>query len=290
MLENTSKEIKLVTEESRARAEAAPRGKVSPWRGLLWAEWFAHSRLLLIFLALWLAGVWALPLFAQPGWILLLGGIYALLAGPAYGGADVLEGCEEFVFSLPPTRAERYWARVIVGAGTFFVLTTINLFALGLDLPYVLARLYIDTGLIQPLPVLKPGLLYGLVVAFPFAIFAFSFALSAATHSRWLVVTAWFWGGLGALIVLQLGFWYEDLAWESLTGFFSFPLLMMAGAAGFVVGDRLYRRKEIGRPLNPLTLPGHWWLWIALFLLGVCLALALIVSLARHYPRFFAGS
>jgi len=152
----------------------------------------------------------------------------------------------------------------------------------------VLARLYIETGLIKPLPVLKPGLLYGLVVAFPFEIFVFSFALAAIAHSRWLILTAWFWGTLGALIVLQLGLWYEEVGSESLTGFFSFPLLAITGAGALIAGYRIYRRKEIGRPSNPINLPGLWWLWIILFLIGVALALALVASLARHYPNFFA--
>jgi len=121
MLENASKDYstKLVSGEGALVEPVRRRGAYSAIRGLLWAEWFAHSRLLLVFLGLWLAAVWALPLVAHPGWILLLGGIYALLAGPAYGGADVMDACEEFAFSLPPTRAERYWARLAVGAGDF---------------------------------------------------------------------------------------------------------------------------------------------------------------------------
>jgi hypothetical protein len=290
MLENAHKETlsKIVAGPTETAFVHRIQRTTSAFRGLLWAEWFAHSRLLLVFLALWLVAVWALPLVAHPGWILLLGGVYALLAGPAYGGADVLEGCEEFAFSLPATRADHYLARLTVGAGTFLGLTAINLLALGLDLPHVLARLYIETGLIKPLPILKPGLLYGLVVAFPFAVFAFSFTLSAIAHSRVMILMAWFWGGLAALLVLQLGFWYEDLAWESLTGFFSCPLLIAAGVASLWTGLCVYRRKEIGQPSTPITLPGHWWIWIILFLIGVAAALALISSLARHYPKFLA--
>jgi hypothetical protein len=260
----------------------------SAFRGLLWAEWFTHSKLLLLFLCLWLFGVWVMPLFINPGWILLLGGIYALLAGPAYGGVDVLEGCEEFSFALPATRRQRYIARAVAGGGTLLLLTTMNLLALGLDLPQVLARLYIQTGIIKPLPVLKPGLLYGLVLALPLTVFAFSFALSSATHSRMFILTAWFWGGLSALAVLQLGFWYEEMMWESLNGYFTFPLLLAAGGIGTGIGCQLYRRKEIGQPSTPLTLPGKWWLWIILFLVGVCAALVLVSSLAKSYPKFLA--
>ena len=293
MLGDISKEV-FSTNAADAGAETRPAGgssfraKGSALRGLLWAEWFAHSKLLLVFLGLWLAGVWVLPLFTHPGWILVLSGLYALLAGPTYGGGDVLEGCEEFSFSLPATRASRYLARAILGGGTLLILIAMTLLALGLDLPQVLARFYVGTGIIKAVPVLKPGLLYGLVGAWPFAVFAFSFALSSNTHSRWLVVTAWFWSALAALFMVQLGFWYEKLVWESLTGFFSFPLLMVAGGGALWSGYRMYQRKEIGSPAAPFQIPARFWLWLAVFLSGVCLALALISSLAKHYPEFFA--
>src|SRR5215831_3997293 len=81
------------------------------WRvfgGLMWCEWYAHSKLLLFFLAAWLACVWVLPLYGNPAWILLFGTFYAILAGPIYGGSDTLEGVEEFTLALPPTRRQRY--------------------------------------------------------------------------------------------------------------------------------------------------------------------------------------
>src|SRR5437867_5838888 len=80
---------------------AKPYARLRILKGLLWAEWYAHSKLVLSFLTLWLVCVWVLPIFAHPGWILLLGFIFAFIGGPLYGGGDVIEGCEEFTFSLP---------------------------------------------------------------------------------------------------------------------------------------------------------------------------------------------
>src|SRR4051812_39795500 len=114
---------------------AARRGDLQVWKGLLWSEWFAHSRLLLVFLGVWLVAVWTLPLFTHAGWILLLGALYALMAGPIYGGGDVLEGSEEFTFALPPTRGERFLSRLVVGIGTLLILCGMNAVALGFDLP-----------------------------------------------------------------------------------------------------------------------------------------------------------
>jgi hypothetical protein len=267
---------------------AAPRVKPfsRAWKGLLWSEWFAHSQLLLIFLAVWLLAVWTLPLFTHPGWVLILGPLYAIMAGPIYGGGDVIEGCEEFTFALPPTRVERFLSRLAVGLGTLLILCGMNVIALGLDLPQILARLYVETGLIKPLPQIKPGLLYGLVVALPVAVFAFAFTMSSITHSRSLILLSWFWGSIGALALLQIGFWYEELVWEKLNGYFACPLLLASSVASLIYGLQLFRRKEIGKNAAPLVLPGYWWLWTILFALGLGLALALITSLIRHLPQF----
>jgi len=261
-------------------------GPLRVFRGLLWAEWYAHSKLLLGFLAVWLVGVWVLPIAAHPGWILSLGLLYAFLAGPAYGGGDVMEGCEEFTFALPVTRSARYLARLAVGAGALLLLTALDLLALGLDLSTALTRLYINTGLIRPLPVLRPGLLYGLVLAFPWAVFACSFALSAVTHSRFLVFTAWFWGGLSALAALHLGLRYEELMWNQMNGYFSCPALLILGVAEVWAGHRFYRRKQIGQCAGRFSLPHGWWAWVLLLVSGLALALFLIGALARQLPKF----
>jgi hypothetical protein len=263
-------------------------GRFRVFKGLLWAEWYAHSKLLLGFLGLWLVWVWVFPIILHPGWILLLGLIYAVLAGPTYGGSDVVEGCEEFTFALPATRSQRYLARLAVGGGALLLLTVLDVLALGLDLSTVLARFYITTGLIKPLPVLKTGLLYGLLLGFPLAVFSFSFVLSAVVHSRFVIFTAWFWGGLAALAGLYLGLQFEELIWNQMNGFVSFPLLLTGSAAGLWAGHWVYRRKEIGAYSAPITLPVGWWLWGILWLAGIALALWLVLALAKQYPKFLS--
>jgi hypothetical protein len=258
-------------------------------RGLLWCEWYIHSKLVLWFLAGWLANVWILPLYVSPATILLFAGVYALVAGPIFGGSDTLDGCEEFAFTLPPTRRERYMSRLIIGGGLLLLFTAMDLLALGLDLPQVLAKLYIDAGLIRPRPTFNAGLLYDLVVTLPFAIFAISFALSAITHSRRLIVTAPFWAALASLSTLRIGFWYEELIWPDINGYFACPLLALLAAAVLWAGGQAYARKEVGRQTSPVTLPTRWWLWIGLFFLGLLLGLLLAMSLAHHWSRLFPG-
>jgi len=284
MLKNLEQPIPI-----RSAVLATPGAKsnsMRAWKGLLWAEWYAHSQILLIFLAVWLLAVWTLPLFTHPGWILLLGGLYALMAGPMYGGTDVLEGCEEFTFALPPTRTERFISRLIVGLGTLLFLCAMNIVALGLDLPQILARLYVQTRIIKPLPVIKPGLLYGLIVAVPVTVFAVAFTISSVTHSRILILLSWFWAGVATLALLQMGFWYEDLVWGTLNGYFACPFLLAAAISVLSYGFASFRNKEIGKPYIPITLPGHWWMWTILFAVGMGLALVLITSLIRHLPQF----
>ena len=283
-------EVKIVVlPQTPVSGRGSPATGWHAWRGLLWCEWYAHSKLLLLFLAGWLGCIWGLSLYANPAWILLFGALYAVVAGPIYGGTDTIEGCEEFTFTLPPTRGERYLARLAVGGGALLVFTAIDLLALGLDLPQILAKFYVESGLIRPWPSFKPGLLHGLMLAVPLAVFAFSFVISTLTHSRGLVLTAWFWAVLITLAGLRIGFWYEDLVWENLNGFFACPLLVLLASAVLWGGYRGYIRKEVGHHSAPITLPARWWLWIAVFVAGVLLALTLAASLARHYPRLFTA-
>ena len=253
------------------------------FKGLVWCEWFSHSRLLLFFIAAWLTCVWIIPLFVHPGWILALGFVYALVAGPVFGGSDVIHGCEEFSFSLPPTRVETYLVRLAVGGMTFFAITGLDILALNIDFSQVLSRFYVRSGLMEPLPVSGSGILFGLIVAFPFALFVKSFTVSMLTHSRMFVLTSWFWGGLASLILLQMGLWYEDFVWERLTGYFSVPLLSVSSVAVIILGARAYRRKEVGPYSAPVSIPGRWWLWIAIFLVALVAALAIISSIVRKY-------
>lgn len=269
MSQDEKPDLKVIRFEEAAVREVELWGKRRSFGGQLWCEWYGHSRFLLTCLAFWLVGIWVVPLYADPSWILLFGGVYALWAGPGFGGSDTIDGCEEFTFALAPTRGERYATRLIVGGGALLLFTGLDLLALGLDLPQRLTKIYIQAGLVQPQPLLKTGLLHGLVLALPLAIFAVSFALSAVTHSRRLVLVASFWAVLVSLGALRVGFWYEDIVWGNLNGYFACPLLTMIAVAVLWLGARAYARKEIGPQSTPIALPARWWLWSGLFLLAL---------------------
>ena len=82
--------IRIVEPAAAAGSRGVTIRRLKALHGLLWCEWFAHSKLLLFFLAAWLLCVWVTPLFVHPGWILLFGLLYAVIAGPAHGGSDGL--------------------------------------------------------------------------------------------------------------------------------------------------------------------------------------------------------
>jgi hypothetical protein len=281
-------ELKVVPLEISDGRECVVWSRWTIMRGLVWCEWYMHSKLLLFFLSSWLVCVWVLPVFVNPAWILLFGAVFAVVAGPVYGGSDTIEGCEEFTFSQAPTRRERYLARLATGGGALLTITAIDLLALGLDLPQVLAKLSVASGLIRPWPVVRSGLLYGLVLALPVAVFAISFVIAAITRSRAAVFGAPFWAVLIGLATLRLGFWYEELVWERLNGWFSCPLLIGMAILAVWGGYYAYERKEIGQQNTPLAIPVRWWLWIVLFVAGLVLALTLAASIVKHYSQHFA--
>jgi hypothetical protein len=267
--------------QTREGGEDAP-GTVD----LLWCSWFVHSRMILYFLLGWIACVWLIPLVAHPGWILAFGVFYALLAGPAFGGGDVINGCEEFTLSLPAGRSSQYWANLGVGLGVLLLFTALDGLALGLDLSQALLRFFVDTGLIQPQPLAVTGLLAGLVFSLPLAVFSFAFVLAANAHSRAFVLSSWFWGGLGALGVLKTGLLAETWRWGLWNGWISNPLLAVASVLAIWLGHHRYCAKELGPPVGRLVIPGRWWLWLALGVFGLGLVILLLDSLARDFSQF----
>lgn len=262
-------------------------GAPSPWgfwRGLLWCEWFSHARLLLVFLFGWLLAVWVLPLVAHPLWVLMVGVAYALAAGPGFGGADIIHGCEEFSFSLPATRSQRYWARLIVGGGCLMALTLMNVFALEANLSDLLLRVFLDAGL-GGIEVRRPELLYGLVFAVPFAIFSIGFGAAAVASRRSAAFLSWIWGALGALATLRAGAYLEQAVWDRLTGRLTVPALLSIGSLTLVVCRHAYARKEASAGAAPLRMPLSWWGSMALIALAGLGVAALLGWLAANFMR-----
>ena len=259
-------------------------GSWTVWQAMIWGEWFAHSRLLLGFLVGWLAMVWLLPLFAHPLWILGYGLLVAIVAGPSFGGADVLQGSEEFAFAWPIRRRDRFLARLLVGGGSLLILSAMGVLALEGNLSDVLLRVFVTSGL-PAVQIGQPILLYGLVLVVPFNVFAFGFALSALSRSRSLALMSWLWGVLGALIILRGTVQLEEMRFDRLNGYFSVPALAMVSAGVLWVGSRFYGRKEAVIDAGPLRVPPGW--WVALMAIGIAITgIALLgVWFANNFAR-----
>ncbi len=274
--------LQLVPEEAREPVTDGPSA-VRLWRALFWSEWFMHSRLLLCFLIGWLAVVWLLPLVAHPLWVLVVGFVFALVAGPAFGGADVIHGCEEFSFAFPPTRSQRFTARFLVGATWLVALTLMDVLALDRSFSDVLFRVFLDTGL-ATVEVRQPVMLYGLVFAAPFAVFALGFAVAALATNRTVAFTAWLWSALGALSTLRLGFYAEEAVWDRLNGRIAVPLVTVVAVVATFVARRLYQHKEAGTGV-PLRIPLSWWATLVLAVLAGLGVAALIGWLAANFAK-----
>ena len=225
-----------------------------------------------------------IPFVAHPGWILAIGLGYALLAGPAYGGTDAIEGCEEFTLSLPATRSERYLARMSLGIGTLAMFVGLDFIVLGLDWTATIHRVFINAGIMEATPDLKPGLLYGLAIGLPFFIFSFSYSLSSVARNRFLILRSWFWSVILALCVLYGGLKYEEIMWQEPTGYFCTSLFFIGGVASLWSGFRLYQQKEVGHYGAPISLPQWWWAWLLSILIGVAVAAVLVSSLVQRFP------
>lgn len=260
----------------RAASESAMRTTLRMWGGLIWGEWYAHSRLVLAVALIWLAAVWFLPLVAHPAWILALGGLFGVVGGPVFGGSDVMGGCEEYSFSQPATRRQRFDARLAVAIGCVLSITAMNVLALQNNLTDLVLSFFVSTG-IAIVELRRPELLYGVVLVLPLTALAVGFSVASLASSRAVAYTAWVWGALGALTGLRAGLSLEDYVWERLNGRITIPLLVAISMITLGMTRRLYAEKEAGRTSSPLRLPLSGWAALgAAALAGLVVALLLV--------------
>jgi predicted DNA-binding ribbon-helix-helix protein len=229
---------------------------------------------------LWLAAVWFLPIVAHPVWILGLGGLFAVIAGPAFGGSDVMGGCEEYAFSQPATRTERFDARLLVALFCLIAFTGMSAFALANHLADLVLSFFVSTGLAL-VDLRRPELLYGALFAVPLAALAIGFSVAALATTRAVAYTAWVWAALGALTGLRAGLSLEDYFWDRLSGRITVPLLAAVAVITLAIARRLYAEKEAGRASSPLRLPLSGWAALgaaALAALGVALLITWFIA------------
>jgi hypothetical protein len=252
---------------------SAPSSGVNVTRGLLWRDWLVQRRFVVSCIVVWVLGGCVLLLFFHPGFIIALGSLYALMAGTRLGGGEAAEGSEEFAFALPPTRSERYVARLALGIGTVLTLSTAGVLAIAFDLPQHVWALVVESGFTEPFPACEEQFLYPLAVAIPLMAFAATFAFAAIAESREAVYGAWFVGGVVTGALLGLCFIGEYLLWEVLNGYVSVPVLLALTPVVLWAGHVVYVRKEgVSRPA-PMEARGGRGVWVVLGILVLFLLL-----------------
>jgi hypothetical protein len=269
-------DLTLVPDEEVSPGRPEPGWpRLRRWHGLLWAEWFAHAHLILLTLLVWLGTVWAVPMLAHPLWVLTPGILFALVAGPAFGGVDVIHGVEEFTFAYPVTRTERFLSRLALGGGLTVFISGAGVYLLEDRLADVVVRAFLSAGI--TLGDVNPSmLLYSLMIGFPFTVFALGFSVALLSTGRTLAFTSWLWGLLGALALMRLAVQWEEQRFERLNGHLSVPLLAGCSVGSLWIAWRLYRRKEAGAGVAPLRIPRSWWGWM-LAILGAAAGIGVLI-------------
>jgi len=230
---------------------AGKSGIHSTIRGLLIREWMVNRNRMEWFLAIWLIGLWILPIASDVIAILVFGAVYALVLGVWIGGSDVLDGSEEFALALPPTRDERYWTRFLFGAMPLLAMTSAGAAAIALDLPQRLWGTIVESGFTEPYRPPLTAWWYLFAIAGSMGLFCLAFALaSLARTPKGVMQIGWVKMGLFVAVLLSLSVYRQMKVPESaaLGGLSVFtlvtaPLLALAGL-------HAYRRKEAGWETN----------------------------------------
>ncbi|HUW56869.1 MAG TPA: hypothetical protein VMZ92_09550 [Planctomycetota bacterium] len=274
-----------MTTHDETLVSAGPGG--NEWRvtrGLLWLDWLRMCGYILPMFAIWLVGIWVVPVFYHPAWVLAFGMMYVLVGATAFAAMDVMGGSEEFTFALPPTRAQLYLTRLLLGLGTTVAFTALGVLAVGLDLPQMLWGLFVNSGFTGPFPVCDEPMVYGLAIALPTAAFACVYSLASNAGTRTTVMLNAFAGLLLAGAVLIGGLLAEAGLWDRLNGYVSIPALLAITPMALLIGYGFYVRKEgINRP-TPVGGSRASWVWVVIVVVVVVFIMLLSLLRVSHRP------
>ncbi len=211
-----------------------------------------HKGLLLAWFYTWILLFPLLQVFHDPWGLAALGGLFGLLAGQALGASEVMEGSEEFFFTLPARRETLFWARYLFGGLPIVLLLLAGLAFFQWNLPQKAWGLLVETGLTEPYPPPTPIALFG-ALAIPLSLYTFIFVLGSLLKTPSTAGNA-LPGGLILAAALALGGYLAE----------SFPpgrasgwgaLISLAAPVPFVllVGFRAYVRKELDHGGGPFS-------------------------------------
>ena len=252
------------------------------FKALIWRDWLRMRGWIVWALTFWLVLIWVLLVAGHPAFILIFGMIYVLVGSAGFAAGDVMEGSEEFAFALPPTRAQQYLAKLVLGMGTTLAFTALGVLAIGLDLPQYFWGLFVNSGFTAPFPVCEEKILYGLAIVLPVASFACMYAMSTNATTRGAVAIQSFLGMLIAAAVMGAGFLAEQGLWDGLNGYVSIPCLLALTPMALLVGYGFYLRKEgVNRPA-PVGGTRSGWVWVVIVVIVVLVVLFMLLRVSHR--------
>ncbi|MBI1387370.1 MAG: hypothetical protein GC154_02850 [bacterium] len=214
------------------------------WRGLIERDLIEFSREAGIILLIWWLGYWLLFLMTHPA---INAGLFSLLAayaGMRLAGADVMEDAEEFVFSLPPTRDERYRVRFILGISFLMILVLLSEVGLMGNWPQLFWSLFVDSGFTQPFKPEEHVVFHIVALLAPPCVFSITYACASLSVSRELLYKTIWMGNAFTASILIACIVVEILLGRSPTGVLFAILALISIAASYELGRRSFLRKE----------------------------------------------
>jgi len=271
--------VALSEHDTTRAAGRSVQGRVI--RGLLYQEWLARGRLIMVCMAIWVIGVWVLPTFTHPAWYMAWGLLVLATVGNQLARADVFEGTEEFAFALPATRLTRYLVRFGLGLGLLLIPTCVGLLATRFNVPQALWGLVVESGFTEPGSAAGVEW-YARALIYPTAAFALLFGLTALCQSRTQFSTTTTIGVIMLIVLINVldGWLRPRTIW-----WVPFAILAVVAVATVVTSALLYMRKEgVSRPVRQ----GYDRHWVVVLVIAAVLLVLLVIGvrlLAPHTAR-----
>ncbi|MHC4563862.1 MAG: hypothetical protein ACYS8X_13975 [Planctomycetota bacterium] len=237
------------------------------WRQVLAQPWSPFGRRVLLAGAALIALGWMLPVFHHPWWILALMSLFAVKFGRDMGGAEVIDGTQEFAWSLPIRRNRLLWTRLLAGVTVVGVLSGLSSLAIALSWPQAIWGLVVESGFAKPFgpwPA-SHAYAYKLAVICPVLAYVTAFGLSAAARSRPAVDMLSLLAGAAVAAAIGGGLAIEYWRWGWLDGRAVSALLAAMAVGSITLGAWAFLRKDAVHREGATWV--KWWLVAVIVLL-----------------------
>ena len=231
--------------ENLSRAlPATSQPRPSALRSLIHQEWKDCRNSMTELAVVWITGLWVLVIFQHPVWLMILGLIHVLTVTSSQAGRDVIDGTEEFSFTLPPGRGPLFLSRFVPGLVFLTTNALLGGMAIAADLPQRLWSIIFSSGLTEPFPYVSEPLWYAMALLVPVAAHAITFTIAALVGTRGGVNLSWMAGFAGVGAIVLAGNIAEKQLWRSPNGLLTSPALLAVAVLAPFAGYRAYLCKE----------------------------------------------